>query len=332
MCHGYSRGPKLKAILSILFVCSFFFYSCNGSRSITILPAPTYSRGLSPDITVAQTQTPTIILSPTNKDSFATSIPNPSPTSFIYTIQKDDTFSSIAYRHGVKLNDLISANPDIDPNFLSIGISITIPITGSNATTLLNPTPIPLNLQSPNCYQTYDGGLWCLALVENTQSFDVENVSGQFFLLSTNSDESISRFGITPLNLLQAGKSIPLTAYFPPPNPKDFQAQVELGTVLPIQPESQRYIKTILEDTEIHIAESGLQARVSGNLTIPGEEVAGLIWVVAFAYDKDGALIGFRKWESVESLTAKETMFFEINLYSLGPPIDHVEILTEARP
>ena len=107
---------------------------------------------------------------------------------------------------------------------------------------------------------------------------------------------------------------------------------MELNTVLPIQPDSERYIQTKLEDKVISIMDSGLQARVSGNLTISGEDVAELIWIVAFAYDKDGALIGFRKWESLDPLTEKETLSFEINLYSLGPPIDQVEILSEARP
>jgi len=328
---SYSKLLTQWAISAIMILGLVFLSSCIG-REITILPAPTYSGVIPPEVTSTPTQSPTKVSSPTKESTFLTSSPAPSPTPFIYTVQKDDTYTSIAYRHGVKLNDLISVNPDIDPNFLTIGISITIPITGSNATTLLIPTPIPLRLQSPNCYRTSDGGLWCLALVENAQSFAVENVSGQFFLISPNPDESISKSGITPLNLLQSGKSIPLTAYFPPPNPQVFQAQVELSTVLPIQSDSQRYIKTIFEDTNIHMKDSGLQAKVSGNLTISGEVTAELIWVVAFAFDKDGGLIGFRKWESLESLTESEYLFFEINLYSLGPTIDRVEILSEARP
>ncbi len=45
----------------------------------------------------------------------------------VYIVQAGDTLSLIASRFNVTLNDLIAANPSIDPNFLSEGQQIVIP-------------------------------------------------------------------------------------------------------------------------------------------------------------------------------------------------------------
>ncbi|MDQ3006784.1 MAG: LysM peptidoglycan-binding domain-containing protein, partial [Chloroflexota bacterium] len=45
----------------------------------------------------------------------------------VYIVQAGDTLSLIASRFNVTLNDLITANPSIDPNFLSEGQQIVIP-------------------------------------------------------------------------------------------------------------------------------------------------------------------------------------------------------------
>ncbi len=49
------------------------------------------------------------------------------PASGRYTIQPGDTLAAIAAQHGVSVDDLISANPGIDPQRLQIGAEIVIP-------------------------------------------------------------------------------------------------------------------------------------------------------------------------------------------------------------
>jgi len=44
-----------------------------------------------------------------------------------YTIQAGDTLGAIAVQHGVSVEDLIAANPGIDPQRLQIGAEIVIP-------------------------------------------------------------------------------------------------------------------------------------------------------------------------------------------------------------
>jgi len=45
----------------------------------------------------------------------------------VYIVQAGDTLSFIASRFNVSVNDLIAANPSVDPNFLSEGQELTIP-------------------------------------------------------------------------------------------------------------------------------------------------------------------------------------------------------------
>ncbi|RBP44092.1 LysM peptidoglycan-binding domain-containing protein [Garciella nitratireducens] len=55
-------------------------------------------------------------------------IPKPCPAgTFPYTIQAGDTFYSLAKRYHVSLEELLAANPGVDPNNLQIGQKICIP-------------------------------------------------------------------------------------------------------------------------------------------------------------------------------------------------------------
>ena len=49
------------------------------------------------------------------------------PTGPIYLVESGDTFYSIAVKFGVTVDDMLQANPDVDPNLLSIGAEVVIP-------------------------------------------------------------------------------------------------------------------------------------------------------------------------------------------------------------
>jgi murein DD-endopeptidase MepM/ murein hydrolase activator NlpD len=49
------------------------------------------------------------------------------PTGPVYIVESGDTFTSIAIKFGVTVDDLIRANPQLDPNLLSIGAEVVIP-------------------------------------------------------------------------------------------------------------------------------------------------------------------------------------------------------------
>ena len=49
------------------------------------------------------------------------------PAGPVYIIQSGDTFYSIAVDFGVTVDEIVQANPDLDPNFLTIGMEVVIP-------------------------------------------------------------------------------------------------------------------------------------------------------------------------------------------------------------
>jgi LysM repeat protein len=52
----------------------------------------------------------------------------PAPTAAVYTIKKNETLSKIATAHGITLDELLAANPQIkNPNKITEGQQITIP-------------------------------------------------------------------------------------------------------------------------------------------------------------------------------------------------------------
>lgn len=260
-------------------------------------------------------------------------IQEPTITPFLYTIQSGDMLSGVAQRHGVKLEQLLAANPEIDPNFLIVGTEIIISTGDGEIATFPTPTPIAVMLGTPICYATADHGASCLVLAENQQPQDLENISATIRLLTREGDPIHEELAISPLNLLSSGNTISLIATFPGPIPEGFRPQAILNTALPISPDDKRYI-----DLEISIEDqliNGISARVRGkviNANVDEPLTAQVIWLAAIAYDDAQQPIGIRKLEMETELLPENSLPFEINVYSLGPSIANVIILGEARP
>lgn len=281
-----------------------------------------------------QTPTPSTIPEGDNQEiNIITSTPQPTTTltPFYYTVEKGDTFSNIAFKHGVKLTDLIASNPNIDPNFLTIGISITIPITGQGSSVSFAPTPIPLMLGEPNCFSQKDGSLYCLIKVTNHQSFDVDNITAEITIQNSGDETTSTKLARSFLNLLKTGRSTVLTAYFPPPNPTNYQKFTKLINVLPVSVESNRYYQMDLHISSIELSEDHLRASISGTIASPPEnQTLNKIWIMAIAYDSEEKPIGVRKWQSTTSVLSGDDIAFQITIYSLGPEIDIIEVFYEA--
>jgi LysM repeat protein len=98
-------------------------------------------------------------LSPTPAAVGATEVLQPTPT--VYVVKPGDTLGTIAQRFGVTVDEIMAANGLTDPNVLSAGESLTIPVPGSVPPTAVpstasllptNPpqTPLPTATQDPN--------------------------------------------------------------------------------------------------------------------------------------------------------------------------------------
>jgi LysM repeat protein len=296
-------------------------------------PSPTRDATLRPYPSPTQTNTPlpTDYVTPTPSPTVT-----PTMTPVFYEVLEGDDFYSIGWRFNVSPQQIMTANPTVNPRAMSVGTSLLIPITPQpdpTATPLveLTPTATPFfaNIQPPDCYPDPLGGLWCFVLVTNDSGEPVENVSGVVTL--RHGEEALRETAIMPLNLLPSGAALPLIAYFQPPLPEDYTISARVDFLLPVMPDDQRYLPAAIEDQAITLSEGGRVAEISGVLTLPpGQLEARYTWLNATAFDADGRVVAVRRWEGPQPVSSSAELPFTLYLYSLGGPIDRVDLLVEA--
>jgi len=269
------------------------------------------------------TQTPT--LPPTEPRATTTPLPSPSPTPRTHVLKNSDTLFGLAWLYNVTLEDLLAANPGIQPNALSVGATVIIP--PSRATeAAAQPTPPVALTEPPVCYPSADGGLWCFLLVKNDLSTPLESVSAAFHLPDEVTGQQLTQTALTPLNLIPAGAALPLMAFFPPTVQQAAPLTAEVLTAFTPADISARYLSVALTDLQTQISPDSASALIIGTATVSGTPAS--LWIAAIAYAGD-TVVGARRWEA-DSPTANQTFTFTI--YSLDAPITRVDVFAEAKP
>lgn len=81
--------------------------------------------------------------------SHAVQAQDTSPGGPVYVVQSGDTFYSIAVRFGITVEDIVLANPNIDPNLLSVGTEVVIPgLEGIQGRLITQTIPLGENLRT----------------------------------------------------------------------------------------------------------------------------------------------------------------------------------------
>jgi LysM repeat protein len=261
----------------------------------------------------------------------AAETPLPSPTPFTYTVQSDDTISSIALKYGVSIDDLQAANPEISPNTMSIGQIIKIPSDPENPSGEPTPTPVPFTVQQIECYPSADEGMWCFVLIHNDFSDFMENVSAQVTLVDENQAMLASQTALLPLNILPPNTSLPLTVFFPSEIPHNAIPQVQILTAIRLLPKDERYLPATIHNTLVQVNAEGHSALVNGVVLSQSPDPASQVWVAGTAYDEAGRVVGVRRWEWENGLASGGSVPFEFMISSLGGKIARVEFAVEAR-
>ncbi len=273
-----------------------------------------------------------------------TPLPSATPTPRSHTVRKGEDMYGIALRYRVPLDELMAANPEVDPRWMSVGAVLVIPAAKHTPTpdpaNPPQPTPVGLELQPVDCFTGGEGGLWCFIRAENGQDFGVEGLAVNLRLYDRESGQIIEQNAFPPLNLLPPGGFLPLAAYIPPPAPRSFDASAELLSALPVPPESGRYLDLVQMDVEVEISADGLSAQVSGALSLAGGAApsagsggipAQKVYALAVAFDEAGRIVGLRRWDG-GALTSGGTLPFDLLVYSAGPRIASVSVLAEGIP
>lgn len=265
-----------------------------------------------------QPPTPTIPL-PTSEPLIPTATP------FKHAVQPGETLYGIAIEYNISLDQLVLANPGIDTSMLSVGTELVIPLAEKDLSAP-TPTPYPLSQQDAICYPTQDSGLWCYLLVENDQEIALENISVALNLYNADRELIQSVIAIPPLNILYPGQSTSVGAWIENP-PEDWtQVTASLLTALPADRDQPAVEIT---DFAVTYSQENRIAQVSGTYQIVDPEATGTqVWIAGIALSDDKPA-GTRKWISSQELSADTPAAFELQIYSLGPQIDRVQLLAE---
>jgi LysM repeat protein len=311
-----------RRLLPVLFLAALTLAACRGRPD----QAPvTGGDGPQP----YQTLTPSPTPSPA---AIQTEVLLPTPTPLTYIVRQGDTLSGIAERFGVPLDDLIAANPGASPTALTVGTTLNIPV-GGNIPGEPTPTPVPLTVRQVRCWPDAGGGLWCFALLQNEYAEMLENLSMQFSLRDGTGQEVAAQTVYALLDVLGPGEAMPLAAYFPAPLPADLTPAVLLLTAIRLLPGDTRYLPAATQNTLVETDWSGRTAHVSGQVLLTASSgTADTLWVLAAGYDAAGNVVALRRWEAASPLSAGGSLPFELTLSSVGPAIERVEFLVEARP
>ena len=273
----------------------------------------------------AVTVNPTVeVLTPT---------PSPTPTPFVHVLGSSETISSVAFTYGIEINEILAINPEITPKALSIGTEILIPYIGdgeegSDELAVIS-EPLALEVSAPQCTQTADNGLWCVAVVKNTIGQSANGITLSFILKNSAGEVVDEQTVPALLNLLASGNELPVVAYFASNIPAGYDMNVVLKTALPQEEALSEYQPVNLKINSIDT--DGRTASVSAVIT-SAEETSGAssYWVALIAYDQKGNVVGVRRMEYPAAEVGEEGLAFKAYVYSSSQDIQSVKVMAEA--
>lgn len=255
--------------------------------------------------------------------------PLPTATPFIYVVESGNTLSEIAEKFKISMDELRAANPDVSANSLSIGMTLIIPDPSAALAGASTPTPMPAPITQTVCHPSADNGTWCFALVQNDSPEPLENISAQMTMFDENNNAVASQIAFTPLDILPPNSALPVYVFFPD-TPSTLNLQVQLLSAM--QGNNLRYLPVVLNNTVAQIDWNGKSAQLSGQIFLPAEsQAATQAWVAAVAYDKNGQVVGVRRWEG-GAIQPGGSVSFSFLVASLGGDIEAVDFVAQANP
>jgi hypothetical protein len=307
--------------LMTVFLLIFLLVGC--------APIPLESQELtSTQVTLVPYRT-TVVIPVPPEGSITAILPSSTPEPVIYTVVAGDSLSSIAFRFGVELNALILANPGVNANAMPIGMKLIVPPIGDAGETYTSgttglPTPVIDSIIKPDCYSLEDGQGICFLLIHNILDKNIGNITGQVKIMGS----PVIFTATSPLDVVLAGETIPLIAWIKgiEINPEVMTGNLTSAVTLD-QAEARYEGIPVTHHAETYPTDRR-SVIVDGTLTPPA---SGFLRVLAYAQDSQGHVLGFRVWESRDSVPSGLEQPFQIHLYSLAGAITSVHLLAQIR-
>jgi hypothetical protein len=163
----------------------------------------------------------------------------------------------------------------------------------------------------------------------NDSGQPVEGLSAQLRLVDGDGDVVSRSIAYAPINLMPPDAHMPLVHFIDPSAPLAAIPQFSLISAVGSGSASDRYAASeISEVDQEQLTHPGHWA-ARGELLVPDVEegVEFRTAVLVMGLDADGQIVGFSKWEAESG--SGPPWDFEVEVFSLGPPIDHLELIAE---
>ena len=227
------------------------------------------------------------------------------------------------------MNTLLAANPEIDPFSLIVGDQVIIPAGSEQVQIGGSAEPLALDLSTPECFRTPEGGLWCFAVLSNPHNEAAANLAVTFKVLNESSEEIASHTVPAILNKLDPGETLPASVYFTGPLPATFNVTASLASAFSANQPGKTYFSVNTGSPVVDISER--LAKVTGEAVVASDNGKTVdVWVAALAYDINGNLVGIRRIENRVTLEQGKGVNFNLYVYSTSGVIDSVIIKSEA--
>ncbi len=258
----------------------------------------------------------------------------PTATPLIHRVEQNDTLLAIAARYGISLDDLLAANPGLNPRLLRIGHELLIPGPGGEPIEELaaQTEPAPLELSATSCFSDATGYTTCLLTARNPASDPVEGIVLTVTLVDAQGRSLASAAAASPAGVLPGGGTLPFSARFDPESSRDAaQAAAEVASAY-LAPESRARLVDVEVQETLH-GPSGDRRRweLAGTVVLAqgSEDMEARVTLVASGFDSEGFLVGYATWK-LEALGAGETSPFRMTVFSLGSPFAFVDLQAQA--
>jgi hypothetical protein len=167
----------------------------------------------------------------------------------------------------------------------------------------------------------------------NTTGGIIEGLRVLFTLLDQDGEPIAREIANSPIDRIEQGGIMPVAAMFKVDGHEGVASYVEVLAALDSSGETSQYTEVQVVQTVSEAASDRSLWRVEGRVEVPSNSAfpVNSIRLLLIALDTQNAVVGYAVWEIEDEIAQGVSREFEVVVITFGPPIDHVELLSEAR-